>query len=238
MAMPAPALLTAARELSARLRTLRFAEPVTAVYNPLEYAENLHCQYLERYAHSGIAVLFIGMNPGPFGMAQTGVPFGEVEAVRDWLRLSGEVQRPVPEHPKRPVAGLACLKSEVSGKRLWGLFRTRFGTPEAFFARHFVGNWCPLAFMDEGGGNLTPDKLPTAERAPLEAACDDHLRQVVAILKPAWVIGVGGFARDRAEEALTGVKIGTILHPSPASPAANRGWSEQATRQLVELGIW
>jgi single-strand selective monofunctional uracil DNA glycosylase len=236
--MTATSLLTAARDLSARLRPLRFAEPVTAVYNPLEYAESLHRQYLERYANSGIAVLFVGMNPGPFGMAQTGIPFGEVEAVRDWLKLSGDVQRPVPEHPKRPVTGLACPKSEVSGKRLWSLFRTRFGTPEAFFAQHFVSNWCPLAFMDEGGANLTPDKLPAEERAPLEAACDEHLRQVVAILKPTWVIGIGGFARERAEVALTGVKIGTILHPSPASPAANKGWPEQATKQLITLGIW
>jgi len=29
-----------------------------------------------------------------------------------------------------------------------------------------------------------------------------------------------------------------VLHPSPASPAANRGWGEAATRQLVELGVW
>ena len=32
-------------------------------------------------------VVFLGMNPGPFGMAQVGVPFGEVAAVRDWLRI-------------------------------------------------------------------------------------------------------------------------------------------------------
>jgi single-strand selective monofunctional uracil DNA glycosylase len=63
---------------------------------------------------------------------------------------------------------------------------------------------------------------------------------VVEILKPEWLIAVGGFAEKRAETALDGLKvrIGKILHPSPASPAANRGWSEQATKQMNEHGIW
>ena len=30
--------------------------------------------------------------------------------------------------------------------------------------------------------------------------------------------------------------IGTILHPSPASPKANRGWASIAERELQELG--
>jgi single-strand selective monofunctional uracil DNA glycosylase len=32
--------------------------------------------------------------------------------------------------------------------------------------------------------------------------------------------------------------LGKVLHPSPASPAANRGWAEAATRQLIEQGVW
>ncbi|MBN8515984.1 MAG: single-stranded DNA-binding protein, partial [Candidatus Accumulibacter sp.] len=63
---------------------------------------------------------------------------------------------------------------------------------------------------------------------------------LVAVLQPEWVIGVGAFAEARALAALagTGVKIGRVLHPSPASPAANGGWAEAATRQLVALGVW
>ena len=74
----------------------------------------------------------------------------------------------------------------------------------------------------------------------MEAACDRHLLNVVEILEPDWLVGVGGFARKRAEEALDGmeVKIGTILHPSPASPAANRGWAEAATKQMLDQEIW
>ncbi len=218
---------------------MRFAPPVSHVYNPLAYAWDIHRAYLERYGASTKRIVFLGMNPGPFGMAQTGVPFGEIAAVRDWLRLEGSMGQPAVVNPKRPVEGFACKRAEVSGQRLWGLFRDRFGTPESFFAEHFVANYCPLAFFDHGR-NLTPDKLPAAEVRPLLAACDVHLRMLVETLAPQWVIGVGAWAETRAHEALAGMplKFGRILHPSPASPAANRGWAGAASRQLAELGIW
>lgn len=240
---PAAALIKATETLCAQVELLRFAAPVHTVYNPLRYAEAMHRAYIERFAHTGIDVLFLGMNPGPFGMTQTGIPFGEISSVRDWMQLSEPIGKPAVEHPKRPIEGLACGKSEVSGKRLWGLFKYRFNTPEAFFATHYVANYCPLVFMEDGGGNLTPDTLPAAEQRAIEAACDAHLIALVKALKPTWVIGVGAFAKKRAEDALkaaklTKIRVGTILHPSPASPAANRDWAGQATKQLMELGIW
>jgi single-strand selective monofunctional uracil DNA glycosylase len=233
------ALIVAARKLSAAVDSLAFAPPVTHVYNPLGYAWAPHEDYLRSYGATRKKVVLIGMNPGPFGMVQCGVPFGEIEAVRDWMGIAAEVARPALENPKRPIEGFACTRSEVSGRRLWGLFSERYGTAEAFFVDHFVANYCPLAFFDHGR-NVTPDKLPGVETAPLYAACNEHLKSLVRLLQPEWVIGVGAFAEARAAEALVGekVKIGRILHPSPASPAANRGWAEAATRQLVALGIW
>jgi single-strand selective monofunctional uracil DNA glycosylase len=233
-------LIAAARELSAQVDRLRFAEPVTHIYNPLDYAWTAHEEYLRRFGHSRKKVVFLGMNPGPFGMTQTGIPFGEVAAVRDWLQIRTPIGQPARPHPKRPVQGLDCPRSEVSGRRLWGLFSARHGTPEAFFADHFVTNYCPLVFCEAGGKNRTPDKLPPAEQGRLFAACDEHLRRVVEILEPEWLIGVGGFAWERGEAIAATVKVrrGRILHPSPASPAANRGWAPLVTKQLVELGIW
>jgi single-strand selective monofunctional uracil DNA glycosylase len=180
------------------------------------------------------------MNPGPFGMVQTGIPFGEVAAVRDWLKIEGPIGRPELEHPRRPVAGFSCPRSEVSGQRLWGLFAKRFGLAHQFFGRHLVMNYCPLAFLESTGRNRTPDKLPPAERGRLLEICDAHLKQVIEILEPDWLIGIGDFAAKRAQEALSGkaIRIGRILHPSPASPAANRNWAELATSQLKELGVW
>jgi single-strand selective monofunctional uracil DNA glycosylase len=232
-------LIAAARALSCAVGRLSFAPPVSHLYNPLEYAWAPHEIYLRRFGATPKKIIFIGMNPGPFGMVQCGIPFGEIAAARDWMGIEAPVDQPVVENPKRPIEGFACARSEVSGRRLWGLFQQRFGTAEAFFTEHFVANYCPLAFFDHGR-NLTPDKLPSAETTPLYAACDTHLRTIVAILKPDWVIGIGGFAEARAIEALkdSDVRIGKVLHPSPASPAANRGWAEAATRQMVEQGLW
>jgi single-strand selective monofunctional uracil DNA glycosylase len=225
--------------LSERVAALRFAAPVHCVYNPLEYARAPHEQYLSRYGGSSKEVLLLGMNPGPFGMAQTGVPFGDVAMVRDWLGLVAPVGKPRDEHPKRPVLGFECRRAEVSGTRLWGWARDRFGSPERFFRRFFVANYCPLVFMEESGANRTPDKLSAAEQQGVFRACDEALQAIVRELRPQLVVGVGGFAERRARAALASknIEIGTILHPSPASPLANRGWAPAVERQLAELGV-
>ncbi len=226
-------------ELRAAVDALTFAEPVAFVYNPLAYAWELHRQYLERYGQGKKKVVFLGMNPGPWGMAQTGVPFGEVSMVRDWLRLDAQVRAPAHEHPKRPIEGLACERSEVSGARLWGWVKERFGQPENFFREHYVANYCPLVFMEESARNRTPDKLPAPEREALGAVCDRALRQTIEVLEPELVVGVGVYAEEQAARVLGGlpVQIGRILHPSPASPVANRGWAAQAEVQLAALGV-
>lgn len=232
-------LISIARTLRSKVDDLDFGAPANYVYNPLDYAWEMHCEYLRRYGGGQKEVLLLGMNPGPWGMAQTGVPFGEITAVRDWLGLDLEIGRPVKEHPKRPVLGLECRRSEVSGRRLWGWAESHFSTPEAFFEDFFVGNYCPVQFLESSGRNLTPEKLAIADRSPLLEVCDDALRDTVKVLEPRLVVGVGAFAEKRAGKVLgnNGPRIGRILHPSPASPAANRGWAEAATRQLEDLGV-
>jgi single-strand selective monofunctional uracil DNA glycosylase len=235
-------LIQSTERLADALRDLKFSAPVARVYHTLDYTWEVHCRYLQRFGRGRKAVLFLGMNPGPFGMAQTGVPFGEVAAVRDWMGIQGQVGKPVDEHPKRLIEGFDCKRSEVSGRRLWGFFAERYPNPDDFFKDHFVSNYCPLIWMSESGANLTPEQLPSAEMAPVEAACAEYLQAVIRLMKPAWLIGVGAFAEERlrrAAEACGGsAKVGRILHPSPASPAANRGWAEAAGKQLVALGAW
>ena len=234
-------LIAAARELSEHIGRLKFAAPVAHVYNPLDYAWAAHEKYLHRFGGGTKRVVFLGMNPGPFGMVQTGIPFGEITAVRDWLKISVSVNKPAVEHPRRPILGFDCPRSEVSGRRLWKLFAERFGSPEKFFAEHFVANYCPLAFLSETGSNVTPDKLAKTERARLSVICDEHLRRVLEILEPEWLVGIGAFAKERGELVAAGTKIrvGQILHPSPASPKANRqDWGKTATQELVALGVW
>ena len=233
-------LKEAAQTLCRDVSGLTFSEPVSIVYNPLKYAWQSQKRYLEKYGNSKKKVLLMGMNPGPWGMAQTGIPFGEIAAVRDWLGITATVKPPPNQHPKRPIEGFQCLKSEVSGRRLWGLFKDRFGEASLFFENHFVSNYCPLVFMEASSRNRTPDKLKSEERRILFEICDRHLVRVVEILEPEWVIGVGAFTELRARKSLgdRAVKIGKILHPSPASPAANQDWAGTATCQLTDLGIW
>jgi single-strand selective monofunctional uracil DNA glycosylase len=176
-------------------------------------------------------------------MAQSGVPFGEIPAVRDWLGINAKITKPNPEHPKRPIEGLACSRSEVSGRRLWGLFSDAFESADAFFESHFVTNYCPLVFMEESARNVTPDKLPKAKLETLSKVCDAHLHAMLTALAPQWVVGVGAYAETCARRVVeTGnsntIQVGRILHPSPASPAANRDWAGTATKQLKELGLW
>ncbi len=218
---------------------LTFSDPVTHVYNPLVYARRPHDQYFKKLGQLGAKTILLGMNPGPWGMVQTGVPFGEVAAVRDWMELQAPVGKPAHEHPRRPVEGFDCTKSEVSGRRLWGWAQNAFGTPEHFFSRFFVINYCPLVFMEAGGRNRTPNKLPVVERKPLLEVCDRALCQTVKLLVPGHVIGIGAFAEQRARAALAGfdVRIGRITHPSPANPKANRGWENVIRQELKALGI-
>ena len=225
--------------LATDLDKLNFGPPVATTYNVLRHAWRGHLAYLEKYGAAPKRILFLGMNPGPWGMVQTGVPFGEVDAVRDWMKIETVIDKPANQHPKRPIQGFACERSEVSGRRLWGFLAQKFRSPEIFFADHFVVNYCPLAFMEESGRNLTPDKLPIAEAKPLQDACDQYLRGITQVLRPEWIIGVGVYGEKRAKMALGAkYRYGRILHPSPANPSANAGWADKVSMQMKEMGAW
>lgn len=226
--------------LSESLGKLSFEKPVHTVYNPLEYAWENFSHYLETWGRPPKRVVYLGMNPGPWGMAQTGIPFGDVPTVRDWLLIDRRVCPPAEMHPKRPILGLDCPRVEVSGSRLWGWVRQRWETPQAFFKENLILNYCPLIFIEESGKNRTPENLPVKERRLLEEECDWALGEMLASLDPEWVLGIGAFAEKRLRRVLNGSsrRIGRILHPSPASPAANRGWQEQAEAQLGDYGVY
>jgi single-strand selective monofunctional uracil DNA glycosylase len=232
-------LLEIARGLGAAVGRLRFGAPVAHVYNPLDYAWAAHGDYIRRFGQGRREVVLVGMNPGPWGMVQTGVPFGDVHMVRDWLGIRARVREPASQHPRRPVQGFACARQEVSGRRLWGWARAACGAPEHFFAQFFVLNYCPLCFLEASGRNLTPDRLPATYREELFGLCDAALGHSVACLTPRYVVGVGRFAAQRVAAALNpaSVRVGLVPHPSPASPAANRGWDAQMEQALGGLGI-
>lgn len=152
-------LIQSTKQLSASLKKLQFGLPVHYIYNPLEYAFEPYREYLNKYGNNKKSVLFVGMNPGPYGMCQTGIPFGEVNYVRRWMKIEEDVYKPVNECPKLPVLGFSTTRSEISGQRLWGCFEKMCTTPENFFSNCFVYNYCPLAFIGERGQNITPAEI-------------------------------------------------------------------------------
>ena len=199
---------------------------VDVVYNPLAYAWEPHRAYLESAAGGGAKTLLLGMNPGPHGMGQMGIPFAATSVVRDLLKITDlEVGQPRNPHPKRPVSGLDWPKEEVSGTRLWGLLADEYGDAGSIFKSVFLLNHCPLMlFSGDRATNITPDKIAGPTTRKLLERCDQHLREVVGIMQIERVIGVGRYSEKRAYNALSsiGVEVTTCWHPSPASPLANR----------------
>ncbi len=229
------------RQQAEATNKLNFYEPVAYVYNPLSYGQAAFEDYLRRYANGPKKAILLGMNPGPFGMVQTAVPFGDVGMVTQFLGITGGIDAPEDTHPKRPIDGFACPRREVSGQRLWGWISERYGSASRFFAKRLVLNYCPLAFLEASGSNRTPDRLAASERQALEAICDDTLRQVLALTEARYVIGIGKWATQRAVKATESMpnppQIASILHPSPASPKANRGWQQYVEAEIQEKSL-
>lgn len=209
-------------------------------YNPLMYAWDVHEEYLRRMGGLGAQTVMLGMNPGPHGMGQMGIPFAATSVVRELLGIS-DIQVNQPEIPddRRPVIGLDYHKEEVSGTRLWGLLQKQYGDAETIASHVFLVNHCPLMlFSGPRATNITPDKIGGKTAKTLLERCDEHLTEVVSILGADRVVGVGKFAESRARAALveTSVEVAGCWHPSPASPLANRNggadWRENVRMVL------
>lgn len=247
-------LIEAARRLSsqcdAAISVLEKKTSVAHATNPLDYAWPHHEQFLRKWGNLGSHTLLLGMNPGPWGMAQTGVPFGATEVAQSFLQIEAkELETPVNAHPKRPIVGMSLERQEISGTRLWNLMEQHYGSARATFENIFIVNHCPLLLLGETGRNITPNNLPSAVMNPILAACDEHLLDVVDIMGISRVIGVGKYAEQRARLALNAgkkgegvsrsgrrIRIDTCWHPSPASPLANRNdgadWRENVIAVL------
>ena len=210
------------------------------VYNPLMYAWKVHEEFIRRSGGDGAKVILLGMNPGPHGMGQMGIPFAATSVVRDLLGISGiDVGQPAHPHPRRPVNGLDHPKEEVSGTRLWGLLQQRYGDASQIFKRVFIVNHCPLMILDgPRGTNVTPNNISGPVVDGLIERCDQHLREAVLALGAEQVIGIGKYAEKRAHAALIGmgIRVNACWHPSPASPLANRNggadWRENVSAVL------
>jgi single-strand selective monofunctional uracil DNA glycosylase len=234
-------LLEAAKHLSEqcnkKIPALLKHKDVAHVTNPLDYAWELHEQFIRKWGGFGAKTLLLGMNPGPYGMAQTGVPFGATKMATDVLQIEAvELQTPAGAHPKRPIQGLSMERQEVSGTRFWTFMVDHYGSIEATFSNIFVVNHCPLLILGETGRNITPVDIPKSIINPILDLCDQHLKSVVDIMGIERILGVGNYAKKRAKTIVPELDIDAMWHPSPASPLANRNggadWRENVASKL------
>ena len=246
-------LIEAAKQLSkycdSSLKKIESMTPVCHATNPLDYAWAHHEQYIRKWGGFGADTLLLGMNPGPWGMAQSGVPFGSTQMAREKLEIvAHELDTPPNAHPKRPIVGLSLARQEVSGQRLWSLLFNHYGTGEKVFSNVFVLNHCPLLLLGETGKNLTPDNLPASVMKPILEACDEHLLKVVDVMRIRRIIGVGKYAEKRARLAFKAQENGNAMtrsgeeititscwHPSPASPLANRNEGADWRQNVISI---
>ncbi|HET6405540.1 MAG TPA: uracil-DNA glycosylase family protein [Candidatus Thermoplasmatota archaeon] len=203
------------------------------VYAPLSYAWEPHEMFLRRYGERTGRALFVGMNPGPWGMAQTGVPFADVAWAHGWMDIIGEVEPPARTHPKRPVLGFASTRSDPTGGKFYGWAKRRFGLAERFFADFFVVNYCPLLLLDDAGRNVTLAQLRKPDMDRLAPACDAWLRDAIDALRPSRILPMGSFVEARVRALAGGVPVHPVRHPSPANPANNAGWGEEVDALLA-----
>ncbi|KAL2712687.1 single-strand selective monofunctional uracil DNA glycosylase [Vespula squamosa] len=252
-------LLLIEQELCQKLQTISFPSSVAYIYNPIIYAFEVHAMYVQTYCNEPKKILFLGMNPGPWGMSQTGVPFGEISMVRDWLKLHGFIGKPSREQPDRKVTGFDCKRSEISGKRLWGLFKEMCGSPQNLFKHSYVHNYCPIALMDRKGRNITPAELKAIfilffhyfyilikyflqgeEQKLIYELCDQALSKIIQLLDIKIIVGIGRFAEKRAQIVVSAdnlsVQVLWITHPSPRA-VGNQNWDQKTKQRLHDLGL-
>jgi len=213
-------ILAASDRLSERLAALPPVGDLVAL-DPTRYCRSAWAAYLQMAARLG-CVLVVGMNPGPHGMAQTGVPFTD-----PWIVDELDLQAPradVPpadipavgswRHRSHRARGVLGSKREESAKRLWPLLREICAPyaavgPSADKIAEATRRVCnevllvnalPICWLDPAGKNVSAEQVekraPAQVREGLRDLVNEWLQAVADILRPAAVIGVGRWARE------------------------------------------
>lgn len=227
-------------DFASELNSLNLEIHDTFIYNPLSYAKESLFKYFGYFKDHEVNTVYLGMNPGPYGMLQTGIPFGAVDKVRQFLNINDGVKKPYIEHPFRPITGFETKRNEISGTRLWSLFEEVYKTKENFFSDNAVLNYCPLAFLaeDKRAGNIALDKIKGEYRGEIERVCDKYLNLYLMLLKPKVLVGIGQYAyKVLLRNEYKCDKVFSIPHPSPANPKANVNWIENTINVLENEGV-
>jgi single-strand selective monofunctional uracil DNA glycosylase len=172
------------------------------VLDPSRYGERWHAPFRRLYPPRARPLLVFGLNPGPYGMAQTGIPFTDLKRLAQGLpRLAAELAR---SGERLSLPGLApsslqpflTRTFESSSVRVHRFLRLAHGSAERAFREVVFVNPCPLLFIDRAlGENRTPADLPRALRAGVDEARVEVVSVAVARLRARGAIVLG---RDAA----------------------------------------
>jgi single-strand selective monofunctional uracil DNA glycosylase len=211
------------------------------IWNPGLYAASWHALFRKEYPASAGCILVFGLNPGPYGMAQTGIPFTDLKRLREHLpRLAKGLERRgcslagVGLAP-RSLRPYLSRTFESSAVRVYRFLSRGWGSAEDGWRSVVVANPCSLLFMDAAGENRTPADLVGAvsrRTGSLVAArrlrerCNAlrrlAAREAVRVLSPRGVVLLG---KDAQRAMQTGIAplLGpdSILgweHPARAVP--------------------
>lgn len=97
--------------------------------------------------------------------------------------------------------------------------------------------------MTSTGRNVTPPSLKSSVKTKLQLICDTSLIEAIDVLQVNTIVCVGKYVQERATKVAKDftkwkIQIGSITHPSPINPSANKGdWIEIATEQLKSLQV-
>ncbi len=154
------------------------------IWNPGLYGETWHARFRRLYRPGQHPLVVFGLNPGPYGMAQTGIPFTDIRRLVSALpdlaaELRGRGERVEP--PGLAPPGLRPYLSrsfESSAVRVYRFLKKGWGGAERGWTEVVVANPCTLLFIDPAEGkNRTPADLARAAR--LRGSGRDQVRELV-----------------------------------------------------------
>ena len=210
------AIIELYKSLNIELDELKFFPPCFYVYNPLSYCFESFKIYFEYLNTEEEINLFFGINPGPFGMAQTGIPFGDKETVKNYLKIEPkiDIDKIPKQHPKKQILGLEVKRVEKSGRIFWGVIKEFYPEKYDFFKSNFVLNFCPLCFLDEQGRNITPKVLRKEDQIALYKILEIFMLKLFKLIKIKKLIAIGDETFSYLNALNTKLKIQTIIHPA------------------------
>jgi Uracil DNA glycosylase superfamily. len=215
-----------------------FKEEMISV-NVFSYAIDPFLEYLEKAERGSVRTLYLGMNPGPYGMYRTGIPFCDFVTKREFLKITASVDETFIDVDAVRGEKPDEKRREVSGMRLWGLFESVYHSPERFFSSSLVLSYSPLIFFRSEGrrANIALSDVKSLDRKRIEKVSDEFLKRYIKELKCDTLVGIGDYAHRALVRCSDGERLLKIAHPSPANPAANGDWAGRTYCYLKSEGV-